>query len=141
MIHKFNYIIMMILLGFLLMGCTEKVPEKLDFNQLNRVDVEEVSQKKTVMITDSETIIQLRKIFEKIMWEEHEESERTGKGEFNATLFFKFDDNMPERLVVYQIWINQENGDVTIFEKDKEAYGFLSENNSKALKTILSSLF
>ncbi|MEH7178053.1 hypothetical protein [Neobacillus vireti] len=60
------------------------------------------------------------------------------KEDVKATLFFKYDENMPERLFEYQIWFNQSNDTAMIISSNvKEGYGTLDKENAQALEKIL----
>ncbi|WP_245671359.1 hypothetical protein [Pseudobacillus wudalianchiensis] len=126
----------------LLIGCINNNPEKVNLNQLTRVDVQVVktdeSYGETVMITDKETVDNLKKLFKKVKWEPNIEPKMAKKEDVKATLFFEYDNNMPERLFEYWIWFNQENNTVTIISNnEKEGYGTLDKNNAETLKNIL----
>jgi hypothetical protein len=125
-----------------LIGCTNKTPKEFNLNQLTRVDVEVVkgdkSYDESVMITDEETIDVLRKTFKQIKWEPNVEPKMARKEDVKATLFFYYDENMPERLFEYQIWFNQSNDTATIISNnEKEGYGTLNKDNAQTLENIL----
>jgi hypothetical protein len=125
-----------------LIGCTNKVPKDFHLNQLTRVDVEVVkideSYEEAVMITDEETINVLRKMFKQIKWEPNAEPKLAGKEDVKATLFFKYDENMPERLFEYQIWFIESNNTATIIStNESENLGTLKKDHAKTLEKIL----
>ncbi|MGM0877986.1 MAG: hypothetical protein ACQEWV_25485 [Bacillota bacterium] len=74
--------------------------------QLTRVDVQkndtEGNYEDVVMITDSESIELLRQAFEQIKWDD-KVVYMARKPDVKATLFYTFDENMPERLYEYEI--------------------------------------
>ncbi|WP_342431772.1 hypothetical protein [Neobacillus sp. FSL H8-0543] len=135
--------IICIISAMFLIGCTNKAPNEFDFKQLTRVDVEVVkadddSYEEAGMITDEETIDALRKAFEQIKWKPNVEPKMARKEDVKATLFFRYDENMPERLFEYQIWFNQSNDTATIISNNvKEGYGTLDKENAKTLENIL----
>jgi hypothetical protein len=125
-----------------LIGCINKVPNKFDLKQLTRIDIEEVnsdgSYEESVMITEEKTLEIIRKIFKQIKWEPNVESKMAREKDVKATLFYKYDENMPERLFDYQIWFNQNNETATIISNnEKEGYGNLDTENAQALENIL----
>ncbi|WP_053436081.1 hypothetical protein [Sporosarcina globispora] len=131
-----------IIFTIFLLGCTIKTPNEFDLNQLNRVDVEVVkadeSYEEAVMITDEETIDVLRKTFKQIKWEPNAEPKMAKKEDVKATLFFRYDENMPERLFEYQVWFNLSNDKATIISNNvKEGYGTLDKGNAQTLESIL----
>ncbi|MDR4929570.1 hypothetical protein [Peribacillus simplex] len=121
----------------LMVGCMGE--EK---RQLTRVDVQKIdtegNYEDVVMITDSETIELLRQAFEQIKWDNNMvKMEITRKPDIKATLFYTFDENMPEKLYEYKVWFNENAGTATIISNNKNAsYGELDKDNAKALKKI-----
>ncbi|TRZ40694.1 hypothetical protein CEQ21_02880 [Niallia circulans] len=90
------------------------------------------------MITDKETIDVLRKTLKKTKWEPNVEHKMARKEDVKATLFFKYDKNMPERLFEYLIWFKQNNDTATIISNNvKEGYGTLDKDNAETLESIL----
>lgn len=114
-------------------------PTEFHLNQLTRVDVEVVKDEayeEVVMITDEETIERLRNIFTQIEWEPNAEAKMASMEDVKATLFFRYDKNMPERLFEYEIWFNQSNDTATIISNnEKEGLGTLE--NAQTLEKIL----
>lgn len=127
-----------------LVGCINKVPNKFDLKQLTRVDIEVVkadgSYEDSVMITDEKMVDTIRKAFKQIKWEPNVEPKMARKEDVKATLFFKYDENMPERLFEYQIWFKQNNDTATIISNnEKEGYGTLDKENAQALENVFLS--
>jgi hypothetical protein len=136
------YRIIFIIFVLLLIGCTNKAPNEYDLKQLTRIDVEVVkadeSYEEAFMITDKETIDVLRNSIKKVKWEPNAEPKMARKEDVKATLFFKYDKNIPERIYEYQIWFNQSNDNATIIStNEKEGYGTLDKENTQILKNIL----
>jgi hypothetical protein len=118
----------------LLVGCIE---EK---GQLSRVDVQKIDTEgkyeDVVMITDRESIELLRQAFEQIKWDD-KVVKMARKPDVEATLFYIFDENKPERLYEYEIWFNESVGTATIISNNEnESYGELDKDNAQALKNI-----
>jgi PBP1b-binding outer membrane lipoprotein LpoB len=118
----------------LLVGCIE---EK---GQLSRVDVKKIDTEgkyeDVVMITDRESIELLRQAFEQIKWDD-KVIKMARKPDVEATLFYTFDENKPERLYEYEIWFNESAGTATIISNNEnESYGELDKDNAKALNNI-----
>ncbi|MDR7075793.1 hypothetical protein J2Y03_000781 [Neobacillus niacini] len=96
------------------------------------------SYEEAFMITDLETVDVLRKAFKQVKWEPNVEPKMAIKEDVKATLFFKYDENMPERLFEYQIWFNQSNDTVTIISNNvNEGFGTLDKENAQTLENIL----
>lgn len=117
----------------LLVGCIGE--EK---GQLSRVDVQKIDTEgkyeDVVMITDRESIELLRQSFEQIKWD-NKVVKVARKPDVEATLFYTFDENKPERLYEYEIWFNESAGTATIISNNEnESYGELDKDNAQALK-------
>ncbi len=135
-------LIMCIIFTMFLVGCINKASNEFDLSQLSRVDIEVVQEDgiygEAEMITDAETVDALRKAFKPIKWEPNVEPKMARKEDLKATLFFKYDENMPERLFEYQIWFIQRNDTATIISNnEKERYGTLEKDNAQILENIL----
>ncbi|MED4697185.1 hypothetical protein [Peribacillus frigoritolerans] len=117
----------------LLVGCIGE--EK---GQLSRIDVQKIDTEgkyeDVVMITDRESIELLRQAFEQIKWDD-KVVKMARKPDVEATLFYTFDENKPERLYEYEIWFNESSGTATIISNNEnESYGELDKDNAQALK-------
>ncbi|MED4690272.1 hypothetical protein [Peribacillus frigoritolerans] len=117
----------------LLVGCIGE--EK---GQLSRLDVQKIDTEgkyeDVVMITDRESIELLRQSFEQIKWD-NKVVKVARKPDVEATLFYTFDENKPERLYEYEIWFNESAGTATIISNNEnESYGELDKDNAQALK-------
>ncbi|MFE4077475.1 hypothetical protein [Peribacillus sp. YIM B13477] len=117
----------------LLVGCIGE--EK---GQLSRVDVQKIDTEgkyeDVVMITDRESIELLMQAFEQIKWDD-KVVKMARKPDVEATLFYTFDENKPERLYEYEIWFNESSGTATIISNNEnESYGELDKDNAQALK-------
>lgn len=95
-----------------------------------------------VTITDSESIERLTTAFEQVKWAPNVKAEMTRKEDAKATLFFEFNENMPERLFEYKVWFNQNEGTATLISNnEKEGYGELDKDNASILRNeILNKL-
>jgi hypothetical protein len=110
--------------------------------ELTRLDVQmadkEGNYKEFVMITDNESIELLKKAFEDIKWSPNTKVNMARKADVKATLFFEFDENMPERLVEYEIWFNESvSTSEIVSNNEKEGYGELDKDNTNILRKIL----
>jgi len=137
---NFRLVICIIFVTFLV-GCINKVPNKFDLKQLTRVDIEVVkedgSYEESIMITDENTMDTIRKAFKQIKWNPNAQPKMVRQEDVKATLFFKYDENMPEQLFEYQIWFIQSNDTATIISNnEKEGFGTLDKENAQALESI-----
>ncbi|MEH7346396.1 hypothetical protein V7122_21355 [Bacillus sp. JJ1532] len=125
-----------ILFLIMLTGCSGQ--EEL----LTRIDVQKVNEEgmyeDEIIISDKETINLLRNSFEKVKWEPNTKAEMSRKEDVLATLFYTFDENMPERLYEYRIWFNSNETSTIISNNEKEGYGTLDEENTKVIKKAFS---
>jgi hypothetical protein len=109
--------------------------------ELTRVDAQKVDKEgnyeDVVMITDNESIELLKEAFEYIKWDDKIVN-MARKADVKATLFYTFDENMPERLVEYEIWFNGNTGTATIVSNNEnKSYGELDKDNTNTVKNIL----
>ncbi|MBO8173311.1 MAG: hypothetical protein H0Z33_15685 [Bacillaceae bacterium] len=134
---KVNMGIISLILVALLFGCTKE--EK---GQLTRVDAQKMNPdgrySDSVMITDTESVALLRTAFDNVKWSPGTVPNMARKADVKATLFFQFDQNMPERLYHYEIWFNENAGTANIIsDHENEGYGELGKEHAIALKSTL----
>ncbi|MUK88279.1 hypothetical protein GMD78_07735 [Ornithinibacillus sp. L9] len=115
---------------FIVSGCANN---EMDWNDLTRLDVQVGEE--DLIITGSETVHEVRKIFSSIKWEENVPTVINGNEDIKVTLFFQFDKNMPERLVEYLIWFDQQDQLAIVKNNDENLYGVLE--NVNLLKHLL----
>ncbi|MDM5281817.1 hypothetical protein [Peribacillus frigoritolerans] len=119
----------------LLVGCMGE-----DKRQLTRVDVQkndaEEKYEEALMITDKESIELLSEAFKKVKWD-NRMVKIARKPDLKATLFYTFDENMPERLVEYEIWFNKNGTATIISNNENKSYGELDKESAKTLINIL----
>jgi hypothetical protein len=130
---------MVILLFFILpliTACSSK-----DYENLTRIDIQKVNPdgdyEDTVIITDNETIEELKSIFIQIKWEPNIQAEMARKENVLVTLFYTLDENMPEKLYEYRVWFNGNGNATIISNNEEEGYGSLNEEDTLKLKNIL----
>lgn len=110
-------------------------------DELTRVDVQKVDTEgkyeEILMITENESIELLKKAIEQIKWD-NRVVKMARKADVKATLFYTFDENMPERLVEYEIWFNENAGTTTIIsDNENKSFGQLDEENTNIFRQIL----
>ncbi|MED4017152.1 hypothetical protein [Sutcliffiella cohnii] len=122
-----------------LIGCTNSETNQFDPNDLTRIDVqfaeEKIGDTKTIM--EEEKLKMLRGVFSNIVWQENVKAQMARKEDVKATLFYKADQNLPERLVEYYIWFNENDVSTTIIDRENNSYGTLPTEDTKILKDIL----
>ncbi|KQU20894.1 hypothetical protein ASG65_22560 [Bacillus sp. Leaf13] len=134
-IRKIINFIFLFVFMLLLVGCMGE-----DTEQLTRVDVQKIDAEgkyvEALMITDNESIELLSEAFKQIKWD-NRMVKMARKPDLIATLFYTFDENIPERIVEYEIWFN-ENGTATIISNNEnKSYGELDNESAKTLINIL----
>ncbi|NBI28207.1 hypothetical protein [Chengkuizengella marina] len=88
------------------------------------------------MITDPATLDVLKEVLGDIKWNPNIEV-NIGQEEVKANFFYRYDKNMPERIVKYRMWFN-EYGEVNILSNLKyENYGKLSGKHAQELKRLV----
>ncbi|WP_152952255.1 hypothetical protein [Peribacillus butanolivorans] len=111
-----------------------------DTEQLTRVDVQKIDAEgkyeEALMITDNESIELLSEAFKQIKWD-NRMVKMARKPDLNATLFYTFDENMPERIVEYEIWFNENGTAIIISNNENKSYGELDNEGAKTLINIL----
>lgn len=135
-----SFTLVMLLLMIGIVGCgSDNGKDNLQF--LSRVDIQLVNADGTYsdvqMITKQESLNKLREAFEAIQWEENVYPDMARREDVKATLFLQLDKNMPETLVEYLIWYNQESQKAEIINTTEHAYGKLDVENTKLLKDAL----
>ncbi|WP_391118104.1 hypothetical protein [Psychrobacillus sp. L3] len=119
-----------------LTGCSEN--ENMNKDILTRVDVYKVNADEKydeeVIISDKSTVDILNQVFEQIVWEQNVKAEMVRREDIKAVLFMEVEENMPERLVKYDIWF-ERNGTATIINRDENSLGKLDEKNANILKS------
>jgi PBP1b-binding outer membrane lipoprotein LpoB len=133
-VKNYTFLIVCILL---LVGCMGD--EK---GELTRVDARKMNPDgnygATAMITDNKSVGILKLAFEQVKWEPNVIVNMVRKADVKATLFFKFDENMPERLFEYEIWFVENSGTANIVSNnEKEGYGELDKDSAANLKNVL----
>ncbi|MEW9674343.1 hypothetical protein [Ammoniphilus sp. 3BR4] len=105
--------------------------------ELTRVDVL-IENQGEIHIQDKDTLVEIENIFEQIKWSPNTVVNMARKADVKTIFFYTFDENMPERLVEYEIWFN-ENADTAeiVSNNEKEGYGELDKDNTNTLRKIL----
>jgi hypothetical protein len=133
-IINFSFFIVFMLL---LVGCMG-----VEKGELTRVDAQKMNPDgnygETAMITDNESVEILKTAFEQAKWEPNVVVNMVRKPDVKATLFFEFDQNMPERLFGYEIWFVENSGTANLVSNnEKEGYGELDKDSAAILKNLL----
>lgn len=112
-----------------------------DYDNLTRVDIQKVNSdgdyEDNVIITDNETIEELKSIFIQIKWEPNIQAEMASREDVLITLFYTLDENMPEKLYEYRVWFNGNGNATIISNNEEEGSGSLNEEDTLKLKNIL----
>ncbi|WNS78492.1 DUF3221 domain-containing protein [Domibacillus sp. DTU_2020_1001157_1_SI_ALB_TIR_016] len=125
------------LMALFVIGCSNKAPEEFDLDQLTRVDIREtIPQSKTdfAIITEEKDLDIIRKAFREVQWEPGAMAEIQPDRKLEATFFYTYEKNMPERLFEYEVYL--KDGIISLQSKE-EGYGKLSKAQSEKLKKLL----
>ncbi|MBM7621053.1 hypothetical protein JOC95_002926 [Bacillus tianshenii] len=129
------------LVTLFLIGCTDQVSDKKDLQMLSRVDVfpiVEGTKMEEFIIVDEKELSSIREIFGQVQWSPDVEAEMERMEDFQLTLFYTYDENMPERLFEYKIWFNEDGTATIISDVARENFGGLDKDGAGELKEILS---
>ncbi|MCA1320663.1 hypothetical protein LC085_12140 [Bacillus tianshenii] len=135
---KFLWIILVTLF---LIGCTDQVSDKQDLPMLSRVDVFSIvegTKMEEFIIMDEKQLSSIREIFGQVQWYPDVEAEMERMEDFQLTLFYTYDENMPERLFEYKIWFNEDGTSTIISDAARENFGGLDKDGAGEIKLILS---
>lgn len=126
------------LTALFLIGCSDEEPKKFNLDQLTRVDIQEItpkSENEFVIMVEKDLDI-IRETFKEVEWEPNTMVDIQGERTVEATFLYTYEENMPERLFVYEVYL-MKNGSISLqSEKGEEGYGELSKEHAKSLKTL-----
>ena len=130
--------ILIILLASSVFLFSEKENKK-DLNDLVRVDVKFIKEDGAAeerIIADEKSVSMLKVIFKEIEWGPIQETDGK-KQDAVATLFFRYDDNLPERLVEYYIWFDHDGNKAMLIDQEEKQMGILTEEDADRLRETL----
>ena len=126
--------IIIIVAAMFLIACSEQSK-----GELTRIDVSSLFEEKDIEyhIQLEEELTLVENVFQKVSWQPNAEPKMSREPDVEAVFFYTVDENMPERLVNYQIWFIQGNDTATIISDDQnEGYGRLDKENAESLKQV-----
>ncbi|MGM0834634.1 MAG: hypothetical protein ACQEV7_00655 [Bacillota bacterium] len=129
------------LVTLFLIGCTDQVSDKKDLHMLSRVDafpIVEGTKMEEFIVADEKELSSIREIFGQVQWTPGVEAEMARMEDFQLTLFYTYDENMPERLFEYKIWFNEDETATILSNVSRENFGGLEKDGAGKLKKILS---
>ena len=124
--------IIIIVAAMFLVACSEQSK-----GELTRIDVSSLFEDKDIEyhIQLKEELTIVENVFQKVSWQPNAEPKMSREPDVEAVFFYTVDENMPERLVNYQIWFIQENDTATIIsDYQNEGFGTLDKGNAESLK-------
>ncbi|WP_156291896.1 hypothetical protein [Oceanobacillus salinisoli] len=120
----------------LLSACSGEEKEELTRIDIHEVDAEG-NYKEVGTITDSESIELIQKTFNQIKWD-NKVVNMARQPDIKLILFYTFDENMPERLIEYEIWFNENTGtSIIVGNKENLSYGELDKDHTNTLRNYL----
>lgn len=117
-----------------LVACSEQSK-----GELTRIDIISLFEEKDIEyhIQLEEELTLVENVFQKVNWQPNAEPKMSREPDVEAVFFYTFDENMPERLVNYQIWFIQGNDTATIIsDHQNEGFGRLDKENAESLKQV-----
>ena len=125
---------LLLIFVIVLMGCSEQ-EEKLTRITANEVFDEGSSVSEEIIITDPLKLEEIAMLLKNVNWQPNTKAEMARQEDIYLTLFYDRNDNMPERLYTYLIWIGKDESMTIISSKEEEGYGRLNSMDAKKLKT------
>ena len=130
--------IIIIVAAMFLIACSEQSK-----GELTRIDVSSLFEEKDIEyhIQLEEELTLVENVFQKVSWQPNAEPKMSREPDVEAVFFYTVDENMPERLVNYQIWFIQGNDTATIIsDYENEGYGRLDKENAESLKQVFMKI-
>jgi hypothetical protein len=132
--NKRLFVACCVFLGIIIFGFwNTNSQEDWDLDTLNRIDIK-LSDGDQRMIVEEHSLEQVRSILEEAEWDNQEETSSEGE-QIRVILFLLLDENMPERLVAYDIWFGEPGA--ILLDIEKEEYGHLTKDLASELRNIL----
>lgn len=126
------------LTALFLIGCSNEAPKDFDLGQLTRVDVRETiaQPENEFVIAERKDLDTIREAFNAVRWEPGAMADIQPDRKAEATFFYTYDENMPERLFEYEVYL--KDGSISLqSEEEEEGFGTLSKEQSEKLKKLL----
>ncbi|OXS77460.1 hypothetical protein [Domibacillus enclensis] len=118
------------LAAIVLFGCSDDA----HLNQLTRIDIQELNadSDNPLMITEETELERVQQVFQHIDWQPNTLVDIKGEKMIEATFFYQEEEQLPERLSVYDVYL-MENGKVAIqSDRSEEGFGELSNEQAEA---------
>ncbi|QST01010.1 hypothetical protein IMZ31_05415 [Pontibacillus sp. ALD_SL1] len=111
-----------------------------EFGELTRVDVQHVTPGEdnagVDMITDADSIQTIRDVMKEIQWEDKNAS-MVRKADVRAVYYYEQEEDMPERLVEYDIWFTDKPVFAVIMsEEEGRRYGVVRPEQGAILRDM-----
>lgn len=118
---------------FLLAACSNEQqvfePTRVQLEKVTMPDAIEIFEEAEVKLVASE--------LEQVKWEPNVEAKMKRKEDVELRLFIEKDPNMPEYIITYQIWVENDKSFTIVSSDKKQGYGKLSSNHAQKLLTFL----
>ena len=116
---------------FLLVGCTEQIHEPVR-GQIEHPNIQDVLE-----IMEPSEVALLAGELASVSWEPNVEPEMERKQDVTLHLFISKDPNMPEYIITYRIWIENNQSLTLISTDENEGYGRMTSADAKELVSFL----
>ncbi|PLR78513.1 hypothetical protein CU633_04605 [Bacillus sp. V3-13] len=102
---------------------------------LTRIDIQ--TSENDIILTDTDKLIAMENILKDVRWEENSKVEMARKEDMKLTFFYQFDENMPEKLEEYLVWLGESNSAEFIDLNKNGTYGRLDKEATVKLNKLL----
>ena len=123
-----------LLLAILLLAACSK--EQQDFEP-TRVQLEKVTMPNAIEIFEEAEVELVASALEQVKWTPNVKPEMTRKEDVQLRLFIEKDPNMPDYIITYRIWVENDKSFTLVSSDEKQGYGKLSANQAQKLLAFL----
>ncbi|WP_025783350.1 hypothetical protein [Sporosarcina sp. D27] len=132
-------IIFLLVLVFVTTACSEQSVEK-EKGRLVRIDVQQVDEHgnkgEEKILVENDDLEAAQKAFVNTEWQSNTKADMARAEDVLATFFYDKDKNMPESLVQYRIWFEEDDSATIISNNEDESYGRMNAENAQILKNL-----
>ncbi len=132
-------IILLVVLVSVISACSGQSAEK-EKGRLVRIDVQQVDEQggesEEKILVEDDVLEASQKALSTAEWQSNTKAIMARAEDVRATFFYEKDKNMPESLVQYRIWFEEDDSATLISNEEDEGYGRMNPENSQVLKTL-----
>lgn len=132
-------VITLLALVFVITACSGQSAEK-DKGRLVRIDVQQVDEHgkkgEEKILVEHDDLEAAQQAFVNTEWQSNTKADMARPEDVLATFFYEKDKNMPESLVQYRIWFEEDDSATIISNKEDESYGRMNPESAQVLKNL-----